>query len=350
MPKPYSLDLRERVVSYVEAGHSRRAAAAHFRVSPSFVINLMTAFRQRGAVTPKALGGWRHSKLDPHRVFILRRVAEKDDISMPELAGELHAASGVKADPASLVANGRSLSGLENIAGSIPALRSTAFGSTPSSVSVGRIAAAFLTLIVAKRGFARVTRSKPASSRGADCDRSVRRPGGRIRIPRHLAQFADFWVAKSMTAISWGNKSPPLAVERGKARSRVHVRSPTCRLAALGGLRRREPLSNRGLNLHEGNSHHGAGSAFHCGRFPLKRTPSSAPKAFTGQAARVRAALSSPIGQWLRDATTALAFASADDAGASPEKRGVSARRVNARSSFRLAPTWGALGGYGVDI
>ena len=53
MPKPYSLDLRERVVSYVEAGHSRRAAAAHFRVSPSFVINLMTAFRQRGAVTPR---------------------------------------------------------------------------------------------------------------------------------------------------------------------------------------------------------------------------------------------------------------------------------------------------------
>jgi transposase len=102
MPKPYSLDLRERVVSFVQAGHSRRAAAAHFRVSPSFVINLMTAFRARGALAPKALGGWRHSKLDPHRVFILRRVAEKDDISMPELAGELKAASGVKADPASL--------------------------------------------------------------------------------------------------------------------------------------------------------------------------------------------------------------------------------------------------------
>ena len=72
-----------------------------FGVSPSFVINLMTAFRER-AVAPKALGGWRHSKLDPHPVFILRRVVEKDDISMPELAGELHAASGVKADPASL--------------------------------------------------------------------------------------------------------------------------------------------------------------------------------------------------------------------------------------------------------
>src|ERR1700739_3138949 len=102
MPKPYSLDLRERVVSYVEAGHSRRAAAAHFRVSPSFVINLMTAFRERGAIAPKALGGWRHSKLDPHRVFILRRVAEKTDISMPELAGELPGARRGEGGPASL--------------------------------------------------------------------------------------------------------------------------------------------------------------------------------------------------------------------------------------------------------
>ena len=44
MPKPYSLDLGERVVSDGEVGAFWRAAAAHFRVSPSFVINLMTAF------------------------------------------------------------------------------------------------------------------------------------------------------------------------------------------------------------------------------------------------------------------------------------------------------------------
>ena len=96
MPNPYSLDLRERVVSYVAAGHSRRAAAAHFRVSPSFVINLMTAFRQRGAITPKALGGWRHSKLDPHRVFILRRVAEKDDCQSASKSDPLRGVIGVQ--------------------------------------------------------------------------------------------------------------------------------------------------------------------------------------------------------------------------------------------------------------
>ena len=72
MPKPYSLDLRERVVSYVEAGHSRRAAAAHFRVSPSFVINLMTAFRSAGRLRPSAHRRLATQKLDPHRVFILR--------------------------------------------------------------------------------------------------------------------------------------------------------------------------------------------------------------------------------------------------------------------------------------
>jgi transposase len=71
-------------------------------VSASFVINLMTAYRLRGSLMPKRLGGRRHAKLDPHREFLLRRVAEKDDITMPELAGELAGAWGAKVDPASI--------------------------------------------------------------------------------------------------------------------------------------------------------------------------------------------------------------------------------------------------------
>jgi transposase len=86
MPKPYSLDLRERVFRYVNEGHSCRAAAAHFRVSVSFVVNLMKAFRMRGSLAPKPSGGRRHAKLEPHRAFLLEKVAEKADITMPELA------------------------------------------------------------------------------------------------------------------------------------------------------------------------------------------------------------------------------------------------------------------------
>ena len=86
MPKPYSQDLRARVVRHVEAGHSRRAAAAHFGVSVSFVVNLMRAYRLRGSLAPKPSGGRRHAKLEPHRAFLLEKVAEKADITMPEPA------------------------------------------------------------------------------------------------------------------------------------------------------------------------------------------------------------------------------------------------------------------------
>ena len=79
MPKPYSLDLRERVVRFVDEGHSRHAAAAHFRVSVSFVVNLVNAFRVRGSLAPKPSGGRRHAKLEPHRAFLLQKVAEKAD-------------------------------------------------------------------------------------------------------------------------------------------------------------------------------------------------------------------------------------------------------------------------------
>ena len=102
MPKPYSLDLRERVVRFVDEGHSRHAAAAHFRVSVSFVVNLVKAFRVRGSLAPKPSGGRRHAKLEPHRAFLLQKVAEKADITMPELASDLERAVGVRADPASL--------------------------------------------------------------------------------------------------------------------------------------------------------------------------------------------------------------------------------------------------------
>lgn len=102
MPKAYSNDLRERVVAFVEAGHSRHAAAAHFDVSVAFVVKLMTAWRTRGTVAPKLSGGRRHAKLEPHRAFLIEQVKARDDITMPELAAALHKATGVRVAPASL--------------------------------------------------------------------------------------------------------------------------------------------------------------------------------------------------------------------------------------------------------
>jgi transposase len=40
MGESYSSDLRKRVVRFFDAGHSRREAAQHFGVSPSFAVKL----------------------------------------------------------------------------------------------------------------------------------------------------------------------------------------------------------------------------------------------------------------------------------------------------------------------
>jgi transposase len=101
MTKAYSLDLRERVVRFVEAGHSCHAAARHFTVSVAFVVKLCAAFRRTGSFAPRPEGGWRYSKLDPHRDFLLRRVAETSDLTMPDLAAEL-ASLGTRVTPASI--------------------------------------------------------------------------------------------------------------------------------------------------------------------------------------------------------------------------------------------------------
>ena len=59
-------------------------------------------FSRDGKLAPKPSGGRRHAKLDPHRAFLLGRIAEKADMTMPELSAELATATGIKADPASL--------------------------------------------------------------------------------------------------------------------------------------------------------------------------------------------------------------------------------------------------------
>ena len=102
MPHPLSNDLRERVVAFVEAGHSCHAAASRFGTSVSFCVNLMRRWRESGRVDPRPRGGFRHGKLGPHRTFILAAVSAKSDITMPELADKLVQEKGIKADPSTL--------------------------------------------------------------------------------------------------------------------------------------------------------------------------------------------------------------------------------------------------------
>jgi putative transposase len=80
MGRPYSMDLRERVVRAVEeAGLSRRAAAKRFGLGVSTVVNWMRRMRERGSVRPGQMGGHKPKKIaGDHRVWLLARCRERD--------------------------------------------------------------------------------------------------------------------------------------------------------------------------------------------------------------------------------------------------------------------------------
>ena len=103
MGKCYSLDLRDRVIERVSAGQSRREAARHFAVSPSFAIKLLARHRKTGGSPPAKQGRPRGcGKLEPHRAFLIGCVRQKPDITMPELARGLQESCHVEVTPASL--------------------------------------------------------------------------------------------------------------------------------------------------------------------------------------------------------------------------------------------------------
>ena len=101
MTRPYSEDLRERVVRVVESGTSRNAAAKQFDVSISFVVKLMQRWKQRGTIKADKYGGWKKSKLAPHGDRIRALVMENCDITIDELR-VLLAAEGIEAKRSTL--------------------------------------------------------------------------------------------------------------------------------------------------------------------------------------------------------------------------------------------------------
>lgn len=90
MGKPHPIELRERVVAFVEEGHSHRSTAAHFRVSVRFVNDMVILKRETGSLAPKPQGhGGTNSKLRKHVGWIRGRLEENGDLTLDELVCEL---------------------------------------------------------------------------------------------------------------------------------------------------------------------------------------------------------------------------------------------------------------------
>jgi transposase len=91
MARPYSFDLRERVVAAVAAGESCRKVAATFQVSVASVVKWSQRFRATGSPAARPMGGNRPYALAAEREWLLRRLSQRPDVTLRELLGELAA-------------------------------------------------------------------------------------------------------------------------------------------------------------------------------------------------------------------------------------------------------------------
>ena len=89
MAKPYSNDLRARVVASIEEGATRAEAAEQHQISLSSVGRFLRRKRETGSVCPAQFGGYKRHALAAHEQRIRRWVTEQPDITLAEIAAKL---------------------------------------------------------------------------------------------------------------------------------------------------------------------------------------------------------------------------------------------------------------------
>jgi transposase len=89
MAKPYSDDLRERVVADIEAGSTREEVAELYNLALSTVGGFIKRKRETGSVSPAKFGGHKTFALAPHTDMVRALIAEQPDSTLAELKARL---------------------------------------------------------------------------------------------------------------------------------------------------------------------------------------------------------------------------------------------------------------------
>ena len=76
MARPYSQDLRDRVIGSVASGRTCRATAALFAVSVASAVKWSQRWRASGSAAAKPMGGCNPLLLKSEREWLLARIAE----------------------------------------------------------------------------------------------------------------------------------------------------------------------------------------------------------------------------------------------------------------------------------
>lgn len=97
MGKPYSVDLRKRVVAAIEGGMSRNQAARQFGVAISTAIGWMQRVEQTGSVAPGQMGGHKPRAISGEHAAWLSQRIRAGDFTLRGLVAEL-GGRGLKVD------------------------------------------------------------------------------------------------------------------------------------------------------------------------------------------------------------------------------------------------------------
>lgn len=97
MSRAFSMDLRKRLVSAVDDGMTRRAAARRFGVSPSTAIRWVDQWQREGHIEPARQGGDNRSqRMEAHADEVLGLIEETPDITLAEIADHLEDTHGFR--------------------------------------------------------------------------------------------------------------------------------------------------------------------------------------------------------------------------------------------------------------
>jgi transposase len=89
MAKPYSNDLRTRVVNAVVEGSTLAETAERHNVSLSSVVRFLRLKRDTGNIRPAKFGGYKLYSLAAHEQLVRRLLKQQPDITLAELRAKL---------------------------------------------------------------------------------------------------------------------------------------------------------------------------------------------------------------------------------------------------------------------
>jgi transposase len=104
MAAAYSIDLREKILNAWQGKEgSQRSIAKKFKVSFSFIKDLLHQYKETGTIIPRKQGGDRRSKLKEKEQELLKKIVSKqNDIYLREIKSTLEKETGIEVSTSSL--------------------------------------------------------------------------------------------------------------------------------------------------------------------------------------------------------------------------------------------------------